>query len=339
MALPVGAVFTFGVAYFFIGYLNQQTAFLASIIVGNGINFGIIQMARFMEETARGRALRQAIKRSLILTMSATFMAALATSLSYAILSVMKFRGFSQFGFIGGVGMILCWLSFSLLVPCLLIVADKIRPLRIRSRKNKSRSLFSEYLAHFVTRHDRALSRLLLILVPVSLLLAANYVASDRFEYDLKKIGNIVDETKGSEAWYMKKIDRILGNHTNSSVILAAGRSEADQGARHLQQVIDESQKKGRPLLISGLMWLDMFIPAIQQRKQAIIRDIAALVSKFPVPVAYRVSRNIHSRRQICLKWSEGTSGKMTEPRDALCSSLRLPQRTCQTSRPDSYCR
>jgi len=290
IGITVGAVFTFGVAYFFIGYLNQQTAFLASIIVGNGINFGIIQMARFMEETARGRALRQAIKRSLILTMSATFMAALATSLSYAILSVMKFRGFSQFGFIGGVGMILCWLSFSLLVPCLLIVADKIRPLRIRSRKNKSRSLFSEYLAHFVTRHDRALSRLLLILVPVSLLLAANYVASDRFEYDLKKIGNIVDETKGSEAWYMKKIDRILGNHTNSSVILAAGRSEADQGARHLQQVIDESQKKGRPLLISGLMWLDMFIPADQQRKQAIIRDIAALVSKFPVPVAYRVS-------------------------------------------------
>lgn len=288
--ITIGVLLTFGVAYYFVGALNQQSAFLASIIVGNGINFGIIQMARFMEEYSRGIRIRRAVRRAFILTMSATFMAALATSLSYAILSVMKFRGFSQFGFIGGIGMMLCWLSFSLLIPCLLVIAHRMRPMRARSARHFSRSRFSEMLAGIIVRHDRTLVRLLYVIAPVSLLFSLIYVSVDRFEYDLKKIGNIVSEAKGSEAWYMKKIDRILGNHTNSSVILSASRKDADQGARHLQALIQQGEKEGKPLLISGLMWLDMFVPTEQRRKYALMREISALLRKFPVPVAYRLA-------------------------------------------------
>ncbi|MBN8220251.1 MAG: MMPL family transporter, partial [Spirochaetes bacterium] len=58
-----GILATFMLTYFKIGYLNQQTAFLASIIVGNGINFGLIFLARYVEERGHGLPLRRALLR------------------------------------------------------------------------------------------------------------------------------------------------------------------------------------------------------------------------------------------------------------------------------------
>ena len=50
----MGVAFAFGVAELLFGYLNASTAFMGSIVVGNGINFPIIQLARYEEERRRG---------------------------------------------------------------------------------------------------------------------------------------------------------------------------------------------------------------------------------------------------------------------------------------------
>ena len=57
-ALALGALATFAFARLGVGHLNLATAFLAPIVVGNGINFGIILLARYFEERARGRTIR-----------------------------------------------------------------------------------------------------------------------------------------------------------------------------------------------------------------------------------------------------------------------------------------
>ena len=48
-----GLTFTFGLTRLVIGHLNVITGFLVSIIAGNGINFGILYVARFLEERRR----------------------------------------------------------------------------------------------------------------------------------------------------------------------------------------------------------------------------------------------------------------------------------------------
>ena len=53
-----GLTFTFGLTRLVIGHLNVITGFLVSIIAGNGINFGILYVARFLEERRRGSDLR-----------------------------------------------------------------------------------------------------------------------------------------------------------------------------------------------------------------------------------------------------------------------------------------
>src|SRR5262249_52104192 len=61
-AVPlVGVPALFGVAVAFaaaelgFGYLNGSTAFMGSIVVGNGINFPIIVLGRYEEERRAGR--------------------------------------------------------------------------------------------------------------------------------------------------------------------------------------------------------------------------------------------------------------------------------------------
>ncbi|MGH7269975.1 MAG: MMPL family transporter, partial [Polyangiaceae bacterium] len=99
--------------------LNSNTAFLGSIIVGNGINFGIVLLARFVEERRKGAAVRPALECAVWGARPGTLAAALAAGVSYASLALTDFRGFRQFGIIGGIGMALSWVLAFVLMPSL----------------------------------------------------------------------------------------------------------------------------------------------------------------------------------------------------------------------------
>ena len=59
----LGVATAFAIAALTIGYLNTNTAFLGSIILGNGINFGIILLARYREQ--RGRHAEETVEEAL----------------------------------------------------------------------------------------------------------------------------------------------------------------------------------------------------------------------------------------------------------------------------------
>src|SRR6185312_17214387 len=84
--------------------LNSNTAFLGSIIVGNGINFGIVLLARYVEARRAGSDVRSSLELAVWGARAGTLSAALAAGVSYASLALTDFRGFRQFGFIGGIG-------------------------------------------------------------------------------------------------------------------------------------------------------------------------------------------------------------------------------------------
>lgn len=273
----VGILVTFTVTYFKIGYLNQQTAFLASIIVGNGINFGLIMLARYLEERGHGLKLNRALNRAVFLTISATFMAAVATSISYGILSVTTFKGFSQFGFIGGVGMLICWAALNAILPCFIVLFERWRPQKQAKINRFIASDHARTFAGFVHARRRVLLYLMYVLVPVSIAGTWLYLRQDRFEYDLKKLSLKVSEGKGSENYYMKRIDAILGNGDNPSVLIARNRAEAHATGQVLEKKIRDAKDAGKPLFINSVRWLDQFYPQDQQAKLPIIRDLRRL--------------------------------------------------------------
>src|SRR5262249_46931815 len=93
-ALAVSAVATFAFSWAAIGHLNLATAFFSSIIVGNGINFGLILLARYGEERRHGRRGVDALAQSIGGTAAGTLTAALTAAVAYGSLVVTQFRGF-----------------------------------------------------------------------------------------------------------------------------------------------------------------------------------------------------------------------------------------------------
>src|SRR5258705_5934950 len=127
LAVLMAVAVTFGLTRLVIGYLNTQTAFLGAIVLGNGINYGLIYLARVKQLRRRGVELLPACVEGAQSTAEATLLASAATSVSFGVLIVAANRGFRHFGIIGGIGMLLCWLFTFLLVPVLLSVYENLR--------------------------------------------------------------------------------------------------------------------------------------------------------------------------------------------------------------------
>jgi len=197
----LGVAVAFGITALTIGYLNTNTAFLGSIIIGNGINFGIILLARYREERARAPAdlSQNAMTKAMTDTLRPTLAAALAAGIAYASLTLTEFRGFRQFGFVGGIGMVLCWLATYSYCPALILFWERMRKHRPTQPLSSSRTLLA--IAEMLLRRRR----ILLGIVAVTTVVAAASVAPvvpNPFEYDFSKLRNQQSRKHGAGELY-----------------------------------------------------------------------------------------------------------------------------------------
>jgi uncharacterized protein len=253
-ALAVGCSLTFGLSYLLIGYLNANTAFLGSIVVGNGINCSIIMVARFLEERRRGRSIEDAIQQAWSATLAPTFVAAFSAGLAYLALAVTDFRGFSQFGIIGGLGMALCWLTSYLLLPPLLAALDR------RSRRSLAPrgSIVGNVDAHLL-RHAGALRWVAAALLVVAALGIATY-RGGLIEYDLSKLRAAKSEKEGAQYWGRKN-DLVFKTYLTPMLV----RAETPQDLRAFATRLDEDRARlGAKDPIREVRTLDSAIPPDQ---------------------------------------------------------------------------
>ena len=121
----IACAYSFATATF--GYVNTSGAFLGAIILGNGINYPIVLLSRYREFVARGMTPEAAKKAAVWNAFRAELVGASVAGIAYGSLVITRFRGFSQFGMIGFVGMLLVWLSIIPLVPAIVTVFERLR--------------------------------------------------------------------------------------------------------------------------------------------------------------------------------------------------------------------
>ncbi len=144
-ALLVGCAWTFAWARLCIGELNSATAFLGPMVAGNGINAGIILLARYLEERRLGEGNQAALRTALRETWRPTLLASACAAAADLSLLLTRFRAFSEFGAIAAAGMALCWIATYLTLPVLL-GALRIPVLPRRERPSRAPRLFSSAL-------------------------------------------------------------------------------------------------------------------------------------------------------------------------------------------------
>ena len=278
LTLAAGCALTFGLTRLWVGHLNSSTAFLGSVVAGNGINFGIILLARYLEERRRGGDHQPSLRTAILRTAGPTVVAAVAAGTAYLSLTITSFRGFSEFGIIAGSGMVLCWaLSFSLL-PALLTLFDRRAPLA-RARPPNSGSIAMAPLLR-----SRILRTVPLLLVAVTTCLGvfgALKLSRDPFEDDLTTLRSRSYPTSEPGRW-SRRLDAAFGRNQSGGFYIGARRIEdvplivsalgsLEQGVPPSDRVIGKVD--ALPLALPGSV-------AEQQKKIALLDEIHRLADK-----------------------------------------------------------
>ena len=200
--IAAATLVAFGIAAVTVGHLNAATAFLGAIIAGNGINYGILLIARYLEERATA-APPVAMARAIAGTIRPTLIASLGAAIAYGSLAVTQFRGFADFAVIGGAGMLVCWVASFVVLPVLVLrLAPGVR--------GAPSPLFGRVAAMFGFRRPAVACALAAALAVGSLAITVRYLAHDPFEYDMAKLRSDAPEAIALRGW-MAYVNRTFG--------------------------------------------------------------------------------------------------------------------------------
>ncbi len=268
--LLLATVYSFAVASlppFSVKVLNSNTAFLGSIIIGNGINFGLILLARYLEERRAGRAVLDSLVSAVAGTRRGTLAASAASAASYGALALTQFRGFRQFGYIGGLGMLFAWGLAYVLMPPLIAWLDRGESTRPRPRSE--RSTFTYWLARGVGAAPTLLLAITIGLTVVSAVEVPRFRSSD-IESDLSRLRRR-DTWEHGEGYWGDRMNAVLGRYLTPFAVLTDSPEQAAAVAERLRSVIDRPPFAGR---IAQVRTIQDVLPGDQRDKLQIASEI-----------------------------------------------------------------
>jgi predicted RND superfamily exporter protein len=269
----LGSLLAFAFAAVVYGHLNSSTAFLGSIIVGNGINYAIVLLARYEEEKAKGHPLERALALAIGGVWRGTLVAALSASVAYGSLIVTSFRGFSQFGMIGAAGWLLCWGSTFLLLPVLVLTLDGAA----RTRTQGKAPARIVWLTRALTRWPSAFAGGTIVLTLLGLW-GARHFMHDPFEYDFRKLTTSTQQSAEVQA-FDRNLDALFGRWPSPTIVLADAIDDVEKLRTAIRR--QDAASGNAPVIgqIATIFDLLPGTPETQQRRLAIIKDIRKLAT------------------------------------------------------------
>jgi len=236
-SLVTGTTAAFGAAALTVHQLNAATAFLGAIIAGNGVNYGILLIARYLEERRRLEP-EVAMAAAIQGTLRPTMVASLGASIAYGSLAATSFRGFADFAVIGAIGMILCWIASYVLLPPLVLRFHK------RDEMPDGEPLLGGVLSRVLGfNHPIVVCAVALAVAVGASVITYRYVRSDPFEYNLRNLRSDGQEALIAERW-MAVSNKNFGRGISGQTYVAADR---------LDQV---------PMIVDALHAIDAHAPA-----------------------------------------------------------------------------
>jgi hypothetical protein len=289
LAIGLGVLWTFGLTRLAIGHLNTASGFLVSIIFGNGINFGILLRARYGEARRVGESLRDAIETAYHGTLRPTLTVAAAAGAGYLSLAVTNFRGFRDFGIIGGYGMLLCWAANYLLMPPLLVLFERVSPtwqhrargpLRQRWEAFIDRGIpFGAPFAWFSRKMSPSVTAYLGVgLALVSVVLTVRYVVSDPLEYNLGRLENDAASVESAATRLGSDLTEITGRSGQDGMAIMTAR--VDQ----VKPLLAELEKRRRaatdPPPFQKVVSIFDLVPEDQEEKLKLLAQMRSRIER-----------------------------------------------------------
>jgi predicted exporter len=266
----IGTMMAFAVAKIAFGYVNSSTAFLGSIIVGNGINYAIVLMSRYEEQCAAGDPTPLAMERAIAGVTRGTGVAAVCASAAYATLMLTKFRGFYQFGLMASFGVLFCWALTFTVLPSIFFLMD--RRARGKARSSARAPLNLSLLGRWLARRSRAIT-LVGVVLTVASCVGLLHFTNAPFEYDFRKLNANLQSTEDSRQ-FNQSLEKLFGRWPSPTVILADNQAEVEPIRAAIWRQDKAEHVIGRVVTINDVL---PGAPALQARKLALLEQIRKL--------------------------------------------------------------
>jgi uncharacterized protein len=262
VTLMVGLCWSLGFATLTIGHLNILTIVFMPMLVGLG-DHSIHLIARFEEERAAGRSLQEALVRTLAGTGMGIVAAAGTTAFAFSMLLLTGFKGLMELGFISGSGILLSAVATLTVLPALLVLEERRKEARSEGPLHDRPPVDRLGWLYQYPGSTLAASGLLAVLSVLAL-------AGVRFD------GNLLH----------------LQAHGTESIVWAQQVAESTKRSVLFDEIVaetlEEATRKVAALeALPSVAEVDSVVsvlPANQEQKRDLIRDLRPLVASLSVP-------------------------------------------------------
>lgn len=259
----MSTIFAFWFCSFFFSNLNIVTSFLFAIIFGLGVDIGIHMITRYIQDRSMGMGMDTIHRDVLTKTGGACAISILTTVASFYALTINEFKGFTEFGWIAGNGLIIALLCYLLFFPCVLHLLDRLPFLKF---KDLSAQVLGRGRHPWIPR-----ARALFVLTLLFLGLSFFGLKELHFEWDFNKL-----KMKLPEREHLKDLLKETHGRANSPAVYLV---ENQVEARKLRQVLREREENDPdfPTIHFYRSYYDM-VPFDQEEKLALLGEIDVML-------------------------------------------------------------
>ncbi len=129
LVLLVGMMWSFGFVTLVVGHLNILSAAFGVILIGLGIDFGIHYIASYLRLRKRGMSCEDALLATATDVGPGVLTGGITTAAAFFMAGLTEFTGVRELGIVAGGGILLCVLATVIMLPPLVLVVDRDRPL------------------------------------------------------------------------------------------------------------------------------------------------------------------------------------------------------------------
>ncbi|WP_439628086.1 MMPL family transporter [Gemmata sp.] len=272
-SLLVGTAWALGWATVTVGHLNILSSAFAVMLIGLG-DYGVLWVARYDEARTRGASVEEALRGTALHAGPSIVTAAATTGLAFFAVMLADFRAVVELGWIAGSGVLLCAASCIVVMPALIVVAERLGRTRTHGAAVPQSgnepvllpiaALAPRAFVPLLARHPR-----LVLAAGAALLLVCGGFAT-RVKYDHNLL-HLQPRGIDSVVWEHKLIARAAGA-TWDAISIAPNRDEA----LALKAKYEALPEVGRVVEVASL------VPGDQGRKLPILKAISDRLSELP---------------------------------------------------------
>jgi hopanoid biosynthesis associated RND transporter like protein HpnN len=219
LVLLVGMAWSFGFTTCAVGHLNILSVSFAAMLIGIGIDYSTVYLLRYLECRHEGLDAVAAVIETGTSTGPGILTAAISSSVAFFCAVLTDFAGVAELGIIAGGGILICTLAAFVVLPAVLVVAD-----RNRGGQSIPQPLQSRWLRTLTSKYPAVVT------VASSVIIGGICTYAFRVEYDYNLLHL---QAQGLESVEVQK--RIF-EQSDNSLLFAVCLADSPQQVLELKQ-------------------------------------------------------------------------------------------------------